>query len=301
MIQNGRGGLQSASSITNGSCQSLPLPPMDETCPISSSSIEKKNLKIEFHIGDCLLLFPAIPDGSVDMIFADPPYNLDKQYYSVSDKNGNYFQWMEEWIRECYRVLRPGGSAYFMNAPKNFGEQERVIRKVGFKIISYIIWMRRNPAPAKNVFPNIHSDIHFCEKPGGKKYFSSGEIIRYELRRADNLIGKDHRPYDVWIDIPKLVPGFMAQSEVVLKEGTTAMVLPNQLPEKLVRRCILASTKPGDLVLDPFLGVGTSMRAAGKEKRSFIGFEINEKYRAILDEQRKQLKAYLKSSKLFFD
>lgn len=248
-------------------------------------------MSIEIRIGDCLELFPEVKDGSVDMIFADPPYNLDKRYYSVSDKNSNYFHWMELWMAESYRVLKPGGSAYFMNAPRNFGEQERVAKKVGFDVGSYIIWMRRNPAPARNTYPSVHSDIHFCLKPGEKRYFSDKEIVRYELRRQDNLLGKDHRPYDVWLDIPKLVPGFMAQPEVVLKEGPKAMVLPNQLPEKLVRRCVLASTRPGELVLDPFLGVGTSMRAAAKEGRSFLGFEINQKYEAILTKQRNDRKS----------
>lgn len=253
-------------------------------------------IRIEYHIGDCLSLLPTVKENTVDMVFADPPYNLNKKYYSVSDKNEDYFEWMLRWMKECYRVLRPGGSAYFMNCPKNFGKQEAVIKDAGFKILSYIVWMRRNPAPARNVFPNVHSDIHFCEKPGGRRYFSSSEVIRYELRRQDNLLGKDHRPYDVWLDIPKLVPGFMAQPEVVLKKGTTAMVLPNQLPEKLVRRCVLASTKENDLVLDPFLGVGTSMRAAARARRNFIGFEINEKYEEILRAQKEELLRELRSS-----
>ncbi|MEA2055040.1 MAG: site-specific DNA-methyltransferase [Candidatus Thermoplasmatota archaeon] len=107
------------------------------------------------------------------------------------------------------------------------------------------------------------------------------------IRRKDGLIGKNHRPYDVWIDIPKLVPGFMAQPEVVLKPGKKkAMVLPNQLPEKLVWRCVRASTKEGDLVVDPFLGMGTTMRVCGKHGRSFIGFEINKEYQQHLEEQK---------------
>ena len=146
------------------------------------------------------------------------------------------------------------------------------------------------------MYPNIHTDIHFCEKPGEKRYFSDKEIIKYELRRKDNLIGKDHRPYDVWIDIPKLVPGFMAQPEVILIDGTSRMMLPNQLPEKLIRRCIIASTKPGDIILDPFLGMGTTMRATVKEKRSFIGFEINSSYQNILEKQKEELILFLKNN-----
>lgn len=178
--------------------------------------------------------------------------------------------------------------AYFMNAPKNFGQQEAAIKSVGFEIKSYIIWMRRNPAPAKNTFPNVHSDIHYRVKPPcSKKYFDDSEKVWYELRRKDGLIGKDHRPYDVWLDIPKLVPGFMAQPEVVLKSnGKKAMVLPNQLPEKLVWRCIQSSTQVGDLVIDPFLGIGTTMRVCTKNGRRFIGFEINKEYEKYLDEQK---------------
>lgn len=254
-----------------------------------------EDILVEFHIGDCLKEFNRLNDNSVSMVFADPQYNLNKIYYSTNDAKPDYFEWMKKWVHQCFRVLKPGGSAYFMNAPKNFGEQERVIKSEGFKILSYIIWMRRNPAPAQNVFPNIHSDIHFCEKPRRKRYFSDKEIIEYEIRRKDGIVGKDHRPYDVWIDIPKLVPGFMAQPEVVLIPGTNRMVLPNQLPEKLVRRCVLASTRPSDLVLDPFLGMGTTMRAAVKERRSFIGFEINPEYEEILEKQKEELKVYLKS------
>ena len=254
-------------------------------------------MRFEFFIGDCMKLFQKIKDNEASMVFADPPYNLDKKYYSTNDKKSNYFKWMKTWMKECYRVLKPGGAAYFMNCPKNFGKQEQVIKSVGFKILSYIIWVRRNPAPAKNVYPNIHSDIHFCMKPGGKRDFDDTERIRYELRRADGIVGKDHRPYDAWLDIPKLVPGFMAQPEVVLKPCSKSMVLPNQLPEKLVERCILSSTHQGGLVVDPFLGVGTTMRACGKTGRAFVGFEINKNYENILEKQRQQLLKHMDTNK----
>lgn len=246
---------------------------------------------IEFFIGDCLKEFKQIKSNTIDMVFADPPYNVDKKYYSVNDDRPDYFKWMKKWMKQCYRVLRPGGAAYFMNNPKNFGQQESVIKSLGFEIKSYIIWMRRNPAPAKNTFPNVHSDIHYCIKPPcEKKYFDDSETVWYELRRKDKLVGKDHRPYDVWIDIPKLVPGFMAQSEVILKPGKKkSMVLPNQLPEKLVWRCVRASTKIGNTVLDPFLGIGTTMRVCGKYGRKFIGFEINEEYEPFLQKQKEGL------------
>jgi len=254
---------------------------------------------IDFYIGDCLKEFKQIKQNSVDMIFADPPYNVDKQYYSVCDNRSDYFQWMKKWMKQCYKILRPSGAAYFMNAPKNFGQQEAIIKAVGFDIKSYIVWMRRNPAPAKNTFPNVHSDIHYCIKPPCKKvYFDDSEKIWYELRRKDGLNGKDHRPYDVWIDIPKLVPGFMAQPEVVIKPGKKKiMVLPNQLPEKLVWRCVQTSTKKGDLVVDPFLGIGTTMRVCGKNERNFIGFEINEKYNEYLNDQKLMLIKYMEKQK----
>ena len=262
-------------------------------------SSDRMEITIEFYIEDCLKGLDRIKPNTVDMVFADPPYNLDKKYYSISDNRSDYFEWMKKWMKKCYAILRPGGAAYFMNAPKNFGQQEAVIKSVGFEISSYIIWMRRNPAPAKNTFPNIHSDIHYCIKPGGKKYFDDSERISYELRRRDGIVGKNHRPYDVWIDIPKLVPGFMAQPEVVLKPGKKkAMVLPNQLPEKLVWRCVRTSTKEGDLVVDPFLGVGTTMRVCGKHNRNFIGFEINEEYRKYLEEQRISLLKLIEDRKL---
>jgi len=150
--------------------------------------------------------------------------------------------------------------------------------------------MRRNPAPARNNYPNVHQDIHYCVKPGDKVYFDDSEVIPYEIRRKDGLVGKDHRPYDVWIDIPKLVPGFMAQPEVILKPGKKkAMLLPNQLPEKLVWRCVHSSTKEEDMVLDPFLGVGTTMRVCGKHNRNFIGFEINEEFEHYLKLQKEEL------------
>jgi len=252
-----------------------------------------KKIKLDFYIGNCLDLFSKVKSNTVDMVFADPKYNVGKNYYSTPDnlEEDEYFNEMKQWMKECYRVLRPGGSAYFMNAPKNFGRQESVIKKIGFEIKSYIVWMRRNPAPAINTFPNIHTDIHYCLKPpSNKKYFDGSEKIWYEIRRKDGLIGKDHRPYDVWIDIPKLVPGFMAQDEVVIKPGIKkAMLLPNQLPEKLIWRCVKSSTRPGDLILDPFLGVGTTMRVCGKNNRNFIGFEINEKYKPFLVSQKKDL------------
>ena len=106
-------------------------------------------IKCIFHIGDCLKLFKKIENDSISMIFADPPYNLNKKYYSVNDSRPDYFEWVKKWIEESFRVLKPGGSAYFMNAPKNFGRQETIITTAGFKILNYIIWMRRNPAPSK--------------------------------------------------------------------------------------------------------------------------------------------------------
>jgi len=238
--------------------------------------------------GDCLESFKKIPNDSIDMTFADPPFNLKKKYNSYKDslEFKEYLSWCEKWISEMVRVTKPTGSILVHNIPKWLTYFAEILnKKADFK--HWISWDAPTAPMGKSLQPS-HYGILFYAK--NKKELKFNEV-RYPHKR-DRKTGyllKDYggkkallHPFgplvsDVWTDIHRI------------KHNKKRDPHPCQLPIHLLERLILMTTDEDDIVLDPFMGTGTTAIAAKHLGRKFIGFEIDQKYTEIAKEKIKNI------------
>ena len=236
-----------------------------------------KNFLNQVIQGDCLELLKKLPDDSIDMTFADPPFNLKKGYNSYKDslELREYLDWCEEWITEMVRVTKPTGSIFLHNIPKWLTYYAGYLNKqADFK--HWISWDAPTAPMGKSLQPS-HYGILFYAK-------SAKQLKFYELRhphkrtRKEKILAKDYggkksmlHPYgplvsDVWTDIHRV------------KHNKYRDEHPCQLPIHLLERIILMSTDENDIVLDPFNGTGTTAIAAKRLGRQYIGFELDKDY-----------------------
>lgn len=224
------------------------------------------------HLGDSLEILPTLKANSVDMIFADPPYFLSNGGLSIKsgkvvsvdkgewDKKDNYEDTSDFtllWLGECHRLLKKEGTIWISGTHHNIFEVEKNLKECGFKIINIIIWHKVDPPPLiyKNKFRFSYEFIIWAKK-GNKHYFNYD--LMFSLKKQEME--------DVW-----------RMAAVQMKEKKFGYH-PTQKPEQLLRRIILSSTKEGDVVLDPFLGSGTTTYVAKQLKRNYIGIEKEMKY-----------------------
>jgi len=227
--------------------------------------------------GDCLELFRKIPDNSVDITFADPPFNLKKEYNSYKDslKLQEYLGWCEQWISEMVRVTKPTGSIFVHNIPKWLTYFASFLnRSADFK--HWISWDAPTAPMGKTLQPN-HYGVLFYAKDARHLKFSEVRCPHKRTRKA-NILAKDYggkqsllHPFgpllsDVWTDIHRIRHDKFRDEH------------PCQLPIHLLERIILMSTDEGDIVLDPFIGTGTTAIAAKRLGRQYIGFDLDEHY-----------------------
>lgn len=230
--------------------------------------------------GDCLDLFRGLPDNSVDMTFADPPFNLKKKYHSTRDslELGEYLNWCQSWLSEMVRVTKQTGSIFVHNIPKWLTYYAGFLNPLAdFK--HWISWHAPTAPMGKTLQPG-HYGILFYAKDGKCNRFYE---IRYPHKRCRQC-GYLHKDYggkkarlhpfgplvaDTWTDIHRI------------KHNKYRDPHPCQLPIHLLERIILMSTDAGDTVLDPFLGTGTTAIAAKRLGRHYIGFELDAHYTQI--------------------
>ena len=227
--------------------------------------------------GNCLDLLKRLPDNSVAMAFADPPFNLKKKYGKYNDhlKNQEYLDWCKIWILELVRITRPTGSIFLHNIPKWLIRYSHFLDDVAsFK--HWIAWDAQTAPMGKTLQPN-HYGILFYAKDSEKLIFNE---LRYPHKRTrqTNMLAKDYggkkyllHPYgplvsDVWTDIHRI------------KHSKYRDTHPCQLPIHLLERLILMATNENDIVLDPFVGTGTTAIAAKKLGRHYIGFDVDNDY-----------------------
>ncbi len=249
--------------------------PLDKK-PVSINSISNKII-----LGDCLDGMKCLPGKCIDLIFADPPYNIGKDFGNRSDKKGenDYLTWTDAWIKEAKRILKDTGSVYICCCWEYSGNIQEIMKNY-FVIKNRITWRREKGRGARTNWKNNMEDIWFGV--AGKNYtFNIDEVkIKKEViapYRVDGIPkdwveenGERYRytcPNNVWDDL--VVPFWS------MPENTPH---PTQKPEKLLERIISASSSKGDLVLDPFLGSGTTAVVAKRLGRKYIGFEINKDY-----------------------
>ena len=239
--------------------------------------------------GDCLELFENIPDNSIDMAFADPPFNLKKKYNSYKDslEFKEYLDWCEIWISEMVRVTKPSGSIFVHNIPKWLTYFASILnKKADFK--HWVSWDAPTAPMGKTLQPSHYGILFYAKNLKKLKFYE----VRYPHKR-DRKTGyllKDYggkkamlHPFgplisDVWTDIHRIKHNKRRDSH------------PCQLPIHLLERLILMTTDENDVVLDPFIGTGTTAIAAKHLGRNYIGFEIDTKYVEITKEKLKSIK-----------
>ena len=244
--------------------------------------------------GNSLELIKKIPDKSIDCVFADPPYNLqlkDTLYRPDQttveavtndwDKFSTYQaydQFCIEWLGECKRVLKDGGALWVIGSYHNILRLGTSLQNLGYWILNDIIWHKTNPMPnfRGTRFTNAHETLLWCTTSRKAKY-----TFNYQNLKELND-GKQMRS-DWYIPI--------CAGKERLREKNNQRSHPTQKPEALLYRILISSTNKGDIVLDPFLGSGTTAVVAKKLKRKYIGFDQDKEYIKLASKRLKNTKS----------
>lgn len=228
---------------------------------------------------DVLKGLSTIPSESVDLIFADPPYNIGKDFDGLVEnwKEDEFLEWCYTWIDECYRVLKPSGTFYLMNSTENMPFLDIWCRKKFF-IRSRIVWSYDSSGvQAKKFFGSMYEPILMLVKDKNKYTFNSEDIlVEAKTGAKRGLIDYRKNPPQPYNTMK--VPGNVWQFSRVRFKMDEYENHPTQKPESLLERIIKASSNSGDLVLDPFSGSFTTSAVSKRLGRKSIGIEVNEEY-----------------------
>jgi len=234
--------------------------------------------------GDCIQVMRALPEASIDLIFADPPYNLqlrgdlhrpDNSVVDAVDDAWDQFASFEaydtftrDWLAAARRLLKPNGAIWVIGSYHNVFRMGAELQNQGFWILNDVVWRKSNPMPnfRGKRLTNAHETLIWASKSEGGKY-----TFNYEALKALND-GVQMR--SDWV-IPLCTGGER------LKDDAGDKAHPTQKPEALLHRIILGTTNPGDVVLDPFFGTGTTGAVAKMLGREYIGIEREAAYRTV--------------------
>ncbi|MEQ8603667.1 MAG: DNA methyltransferase [Marivibrio sp.] len=226
----------------------------------------------------------SLPKESVDMIFADPPYNLQlggdlyrpnnsrvaavDDHWDKFDDFDAYDRLTRDWLAAARRVLKPTGTLWVIGSYHNIFRVGAALQNIGFWVLNDVVWVKTNPMPnfKGRRFTNAHETLVWCSKSQDARY-----TFNYEAMKALN---DDLQMRSDWV-LP------ICTGEERLKGPDGKKAHPTQKPEALLHRVIVASTDPGDLVLDPFSGTGTTAAVAKKLGRRYLGIEREEAYVAV--------------------
>jgi DNA modification methylase len=232
--------------------------------------------------GDCVKSLNSLPEKSIDLIFADPPYNLQLKNelrrpdmtkvdavndgWDQFDSFEAYDKFTREWLTACKRVLKPTGSIWVIGSYHNIFRVGAIMQDLGFWILNDVVWVKTNPMPNfRGVrFANAHETMIWASTGKGKKYTFNHQAMK-------GLNEEKQMRSDWW-----LLPLATGSERVRDENGDKAH--STQKPRSLLYRVILSSSSPGDVVLDPFFGSGTTGAVAKLLHRNWIGLEREEKY-----------------------
>jgi modification methylase len=234
--------------------------------------------------GDCVAEIAKLPAGCVDLIFADPPYNLqlqgdlkrpdDSRVDAVDDawdkftSFAAYDDFTRAWLMACRRVMKPNATLWVIGSYHNIFRVGALLQDLGFWILNDVVWRKSNPMPnfRGRRFTNAHETLIWAARDAAKRDYT----FNYEALKAGN---DDIQARSDWF-IP------LCTGEERLKGRDGKKLHPTQKPEALLARVILAASRPDDLVLDPFCGTGTTGAVARRLRRRFIGIERDADYAA---------------------
>ena len=252
-----------------------------------------KNLPVDMLVeGDCIELMRSWPEESVDMIFADPPYNLQLKGelhrpnntrvdgvdndWDRFDTFGAYDRFTFDWLSAARRLLKPNGTLWVIGSYHNIFRVGKSLQDIGYWILNDVVWVKTNPMPnfKGRRFTNAHETMIWCSKFPESRY-----TFNYESMKALN---DDLQMRSDWV-LP------ICSGNERLKGEDGAKAHPTQKPEALLHRVIMAASNPGDIVLDPFSGTGTTAAVSKRLGRRFIGIERQKDYLAVARERLRRI------------
>ena len=249
--------------------------------------------------GDCIEVMNSLPAGSVDLIFADPPYNLqlkgelhrpdNSMVDAVNDhwdqfaSFASYDRFTRDWLAAARRLLKPNGALWVIGSYHNIFRVGTALQDQGFWLLNDVVWRKSNPMPnfRGKRLTNAHETLIWASRDESSKYTFNYEALK-ELNDGVQMRSD-------WV-IPLCTGGERIKDE----NGDKAH--PTQKPEALLHRILVATTHPGDVVLDPFFGTGTTGAVAKMLGRSFIGIEREEAYRQVAAARMARVRAYDRSA-----
>lgn len=232
--------------------------------------------------GDCLEVMSKIPDNSVDVTFADPPFNLKKKYnyYEDSKEKQDYLEWCNQWMLEMVRITKSNGSIFVHNIPRWLTYYTEYLNKIAF-FRHWIVWDSGGAPMGKTLLPNHYGILYYTKSKSYKDFkFYDIRMPHPRCRICHEFLkdygGKKAQAHgfgplvsDVWSDIHRI------------RHKKRRDEHPCQLPIPLLERLILMTTDEGDIVCDPFMGTGTTAVAAKQLGRGYIGIELDSNYVTI--------------------
>jgi site-specific DNA-methyltransferase (adenine-specific) len=242
-----------------------------------------KQRNVQLYLGDCLKVLESMSPESVDMIFADPPYNLsnggtsvhagrrvsvDKGDWDKSSGPKEDFDFHYKWIEACRRVLKKDGTIWISGTYHSIYACGYALQLLDFRLLNDVAWFKPNAAPnlGCRMFTASHETLLWASKSKKSKHTFNYEVMKYGDFSADFIKKPGKQMRSLWsLTTPK-------------KEEKVFGKHPTQKPEALLDRIILASTNPGDVVLDPFSGSATTGVSALAYGRKYIGIDSNEDY-----------------------
>ena len=237
--------------------------------------------------GDCISELEKLPAGSVDLVFADPPYNLQlegrltrpdqSEVDAVDDawdkfaSFADYDAFTRAWLAACRRVLKPTGTLWVIGSYHNIFRVGTILQDLGYWILNDVVWRKTNPMPnfRGRRFTNAHETLIWASRDAGAK----GYTFNYEALKAAN---DELQMRSDW-----LFP--LCTGAERLKDSGGRKLHPTQKPEALLHRIMLAASRPGDVILDPFFGAGTTGAVAKRLGRHFVGIEREADYVAAAE------------------
>ena len=235
-------------------------------------------------LGDCIEILDSLPAESVDVIFADPPYNLQlsgdlhrpnnsrvdgvEEQWDRFDSFAAYDRFTQAWLTAARRVLKPNGTLWVIGSYHNIYRVGATLQDLSYWILNDIVWIKTNPMPnfLGKRFTNAHETLLWCAKSKEARY-----TFNYEAMKALN---EDLQMRSDWV-----MPLCTGQERLKNHKGEKAH--PTQKPEAMLHRVILAASNPGDVILDPFFGTGTTGAVAKRLGRDFIGIEREAQYAEV--------------------
>ncbi|MEO5337897.1 MAG: site-specific DNA-methyltransferase [Magnetospirillum sp. WYHS-4] len=238
-------------------------------------------------VGDCVELMNNLPEASVDLVFADPPYNLQLDGELLRPNHSKvegveedwdrftdfaaYDRFTRDWLKAARRALKPDGTLWVIGSYHNIFRVGSILQDLGYWMLNDVVWRKTNPMPnfRGRRFTNAHETLIWCARDKDSKY-------RFNYEAMKNLNDELQMRSD-W-----LLPICTGQER--LKQGGRK-AHPTQKPEALLHRVILSSTEVGEVVLDPFFGTGTTGAVAKALKRGFVGLERDPEYARLAEER----------------